>query len=57
MVSFTNVIIAIAATTITGATAFVKPCRYPYDNCGWVLASGTYGKYTLLGSPSPRQFL
>ncbi|KAK4210098.1 hypothetical protein QBC37DRAFT_390720 [Rhypophila decipiens] len=43
MVSFTQVVLAVAATALTGANAFTKPCRYPYDNCGWVLASSTYG--------------
>ena len=43
MVGFTKLAIALAATAITGAAAFKKPCRYPYDNCGWVLASGEYG--------------
>lgn len=37
MVSFTAIVLGFAATAITGANAAL--CRYPYDNCGWVLAS------------------
>ncbi|KAM7198607.1 hypothetical protein V8F20_006137 [Naviculisporaceae sp. PSN 640] len=43
MVAFTKLAIAVAATAITGAAARAKNCRYPYDNCGWVLASAEYG--------------
>ncbi|KAK3390125.1 hypothetical protein B0H63DRAFT_557143 [Podospora didyma] len=37
------VCLAVAATVITSASAFTHPCRFPYDNCGWVLANGYYG--------------
>ncbi|KAK0747031.1 hypothetical protein B0T18DRAFT_429879 [Schizothecium vesticola] len=40
MVSFTAIVLGFAATAITGANAAL--CRYPYDNCGWVLASYGY---------------
>jgi hypothetical protein len=43
MVSFAQLVTAVAVMTITGASAFTKPCRYPYDNCGWVLANGVFG--------------
>ena len=43
MVHFAQFFTAVAALTITGASAFTKPCRYPYDNCGWVLANGDFG--------------
>ncbi|KAK3315580.1 hypothetical protein B0H66DRAFT_642775 [Apodospora peruviana] len=42
MVNFTNFVIAVAATAVTGTTALTHPCRYPYDNCGWVLANSYY---------------
>ena len=44
MVSFTTLCLTIAATAIASANAHTNPCRYPYDNCGWVLANGYYGK-------------
>ncbi|KAK5651462.1 hypothetical protein OQA88_12469 [Cercophora sp. LCS_1] len=43
MVSVTNLVLAIVATTVTGANAFTRPCRFPYDQCGWVLANGDFG--------------
>ncbi|KAM7198181.1 hypothetical protein V8F33_005239 [Rhypophila sp. PSN 637] len=43
MVGITNLALALAATAITSVSAIKKPCRYPYDNCGWVLASAEYG--------------
>ncbi len=43
MVSFAQFVTAVVGITITGASAFTRPCRYPYDNCGWVLANGFYG--------------
>ncbi|KAK0649817.1 hypothetical protein B0T16DRAFT_389794 [Cercophora newfieldiana] len=42
MVSFTT-ILTLASMAVFSANAFDRPCRYPYDNCGWVLAS--YGLY------------
>ena len=38
-------IMAVAAATIIGTNAFTQPCHFPYDQCGWVLASRDYGKY------------
>ncbi|KAK1758164.1 hypothetical protein QBC47DRAFT_399064 [Echria macrotheca] len=43
MVHFTNIVIAIVATAVAGTNAFTKPCPYPYDVCGWRLASGDFG--------------
>jgi hypothetical protein len=43
MVSFTTVYLTLAATAVASVSAFTNPCRYPYDNCGWVLASSPYG--------------
>lgn len=49
MVSFTAIVLGFAATAITGANAAL--CRYPYDNCGWVLAS--YGNFPSHPIPFP----
>jgi hypothetical protein len=44
MVSFNAIIFTLAATAVASVSAFTNPCRYPYDNCGWVLASTPYGR-------------
>ena len=36
-------VMTMAAATIVGANAFAKHCRYPYDQCGWVLANRDFG--------------
>jgi hypothetical protein len=43
MVSFTTICFTVAATAVASVNAFTNPCRFPYDNCGWVLASTPYG--------------
>ena len=43
---------AVAAATI-GANAFTQPCHYPYDHCGWVLASRDYGEFPSAAVPFP----
>ncbi|KAK3360671.1 hypothetical protein B0T25DRAFT_536125 [Lasiosphaeria hispida] len=43
MVGFNTIVTAILVSAVTGTTAFKTPCRYPYDNCGWVLANGDFG--------------
>ena len=53
MVSFTAIVLGFTATAITGANAAL--CRYPYDNCGWVLAS--YGMPSSIRSTAPRNSL
>lgn len=44
-------IMAMAAATIVGTNAFTKPCRYPYEQCGWVLANRDFGRYPAGGAP------
>jgi len=57
MVSFTTLCLTIAATAVATANAHTNPCRYPYDNCGWVLANGFYGKFFFPSLCSPLLFL
>jgi hypothetical protein len=45
MVSPVNIIMVIAATTVAGAKGWKKHCRYPYEQCGWVLANSDYGNH------------
>jgi len=43
MVSLINLIIGTAAMTAAGTNAFKKLCKYPYEQCGWVLANSVHG--------------
>jgi len=42
MAKFTTLVLA-ALAAFSGVKGYQKPCRAPYDYCGWQLLGGEFG--------------